>query len=330
MKKKFLATFLALVVGFSLQPVLAVSVASFEDVPAGAEYFEDVLYVYNEGIMDGVTPKLFNPGGALTRGVSVNALYRIAGSPDTSNLANPFNDVVEGGLYSDAVKWAAANQVISGYGDSKFGPEDSITRQDFGVMALKCLYLLNTDIVLTQQYIMFDDEADIMDYAKNAAQDIIKLGIIKTTENNAFNPQGNITRADAASIFHKFEGIAVPNQAAPIDTKIKAADSLLSEFVMDEAAATEVYTGQEVVFIGTISETARPKDNAPKTDVCYIVFNNFVDWNESDGVMCYFDSLVVDSVKVGDTVKVKGNFRNYEDNGVFKMLILGECELVQE
>jgi hypothetical protein len=302
MKKKISASFLALAMCFSLQSMPTFAAGNFEDVPADA---------------------------ALTRDVTVDTLYRSAGSPDTSGLTNPFNDVPEEGLYADAVKWAAANQIVSGYGGGKFGPEDNITRQDFAVMASRCLNLLNPNVALTQQYIIFADEADIADYAKNAAQDIIKLGIIKTTETNVFNPKGTITGAEAASMFRSFDEIAVPNQSAPADTKIKAADSLLSEFVTDETAATEIYTEQEVVFIGAISETARPKDNAPETDVCYIVFNHFIDWNEDDGVMCYFDSLVVDSVKAGDTVMVKGNFRGYADNGVFKTLTLGECELLE-
>ena len=57
----------------------------------------------------------------------VTVLYRLENEP--SAAAASFTDVVSGQYYTDAVAWANANGIVTGYGNGKFGPNDIVTRE---------------------------------------------------------------------------------------------------------------------------------------------------------------------------------------------------------
>jgi hypothetical protein len=88
----------------------------FADIKSSDWFYGDVEYVTTDNLMFGTStePMLFSPNMTLTRGMVVTVLYRIAGSPDVSGLTNPFDDVDEGKWYTDAVKWATTNGIVSG------------------------------------------------------------------------------------------------------------------------------------------------------------------------------------------------------------------------
>ncbi len=107
--------------------------SQFCDVPLGAWYANAVVWAADNNITSGVAPKIFNPGGTVTRGQVVTFLWRIEGSP--GGYPNPrFIDVVNGAYYADAVAWAKATGVTTGIGPGMFGPEQSMTRAQMVTM----------------------------------------------------------------------------------------------------------------------------------------------------------------------------------------------------
>jgi len=93
----------------------------FDDIKGVDWFYDSVMFAYAHGLMNGTSadPMLFSPNVPLTRGMIVTVLYRMAGSPDVSGLPNPFSDVPGDRYYADAVKWAAANGIVSGYGKAQ-------------------------------------------------------------------------------------------------------------------------------------------------------------------------------------------------------------------
>ncbi len=159
--------------------------------------------------MNGTGADTFSPDANLTRGMIVTILYRHAGETNVDSLENPFSDVEDGKWYSDAVKWAADSGVVNGIGGGLFAPDVNISRQDLAVILARYLDLLEINIPVTQQYVLFADEAEISDYAKNAIQLLNKLGIINGTGKDAngqtiIDPKGQATRAQAAAMLHRF------------------------------------------------------------------------------------------------------------------------------
>lgn len=105
----------------------------FADVPEGAWYEDGGRYVYENGLMAGVSASQFDPDGTTARGQLVTILWRLAGSPAADSPAD-FTDVAEGDWYAQGAAWAARWGVASGYGDGRFGPDDPITREQLAVM----------------------------------------------------------------------------------------------------------------------------------------------------------------------------------------------------
>ncbi len=100
----------------------------FTDVPAGAWYAGAVGYCCQQGIMNGTTASTFAPEETLTRAMLVTILWRQAQKPAVDYLMQ-FSDVPEDQWYSEAVRWAASEKLVSGYGDGRFGTHDPIAQE---------------------------------------------------------------------------------------------------------------------------------------------------------------------------------------------------------
>ena len=100
----------------------------FADVPESAWYYDEVQYVYENGFMLGMTEDTFAPEATLTRAMLVTILYRMAGEPEVTDRAS-FADVPAGCWYTDAVAWAKQTQISVGYDETRFAPNDAITRE---------------------------------------------------------------------------------------------------------------------------------------------------------------------------------------------------------
>ena len=96
--------------------------SKFEDVPAGAFYFDPVEWAVENGITTGATATTFNPNGNCQRAQVVTFLWRAAGSPEPTSTTNPFNDVKESDFYYKAVLWAVEKGITNGLTADTFGP----------------------------------------------------------------------------------------------------------------------------------------------------------------------------------------------------------------
>ena len=107
----------------------------FTDIPKESWYYDSVKYVSEAGIITGYNSETFGPFNNLTREQLVNILWRIEGRPDASDLENKFSDVPAETWYTDAIKWASANDIVKGHGGtSLFGVGENIIRQDLAIM----------------------------------------------------------------------------------------------------------------------------------------------------------------------------------------------------
>ena len=107
--------------------------AAFTDVPADAWYAGAVRYCRENGLMSGISDTIFAPEATLTRAMLVTILWRQAGKPVVNYLMR-FSDVPEGQWYSEAVRWAASEKLVAGYGDGRFGTDDPITQEQLDLI----------------------------------------------------------------------------------------------------------------------------------------------------------------------------------------------------
>lgn len=176
----------------------------FVDVNETDWFYNDVVYVYENSLMNGVETTVFSPNTATTRGMIVTILYRLEGKPAVSTEC-PFEDVIKGSYYEDAIAWAAENSIVGGYGDGNFGPDDNITREQMAAILYRYAKYKGIDVSIGENtdFMNYADSSEISEYAVSAMQWVCGVGIIKGSDGYLL-PTGNATRAQVAAILHRF------------------------------------------------------------------------------------------------------------------------------
>ena len=198
--KQILSVFLSAVMIFSMSSVSFAAVGDnvFADVNGNAWYAEAVQYVNDNGIMSGTGNNEFSPQENTSRAALAAVLYRAEGSP-AIDVQNEFADVDSDAWYTDAVSWASAEGIISGYGNGLFGINDPVTREQ--IAAILWRYAGSPDTASSEN---FADESSISSYAVNAVDWVRNNNIMSGKENNMFDPDGYATRAEIAMVLFHF------------------------------------------------------------------------------------------------------------------------------
>lgn len=174
----------------------------FNDVSYGDWYYNAVQFVYSKGIMDGVDYYKFAPNGTITRGMIVTMLWRMAGEPFEMPVTS-FTDVEIGRYYTTAVAWACRNGIADGMGESTFGPNDAITREELVTLMYRYAQYFGHSCIGTSIE-GFADAGSVSSYAYNAMCWAYKAGVVTGTTGSRLNPQGTASRAEAAQMIMSF------------------------------------------------------------------------------------------------------------------------------
>jgi len=176
----------------------------FGDILEGDWFYDDVVYMSTHRLMNGTSGSEFGPNTTITRAMAVTVLYRMAGSPDAATMPNPLSDVPGGAYFTDAVKWATANDIILGYPDGSFGPNDNISRQDLATILARYGSFAGISLTTTGGYPGFEDDANISGYAREAIEALVKSGVIEGKPGGIVDPRGDASRAEFAAMMHRF------------------------------------------------------------------------------------------------------------------------------
>jgi hypothetical protein len=192
--------------GINVIPGAAAWQNPFADVKDGDWYYDDVKYVYENGLFEGTGQTAFSPDTTMTRAMLVTVLYRLAhqGTQDGTTIENPFTDVPENAWYTGAVVWAYEKGIVSGVGDSRFAPEANVTREQTATLLYSYAQYAGITLPETTAYTAFADDAGTASYAKDAVAALVKAGIISGKPDNLFDPKGSATRAEVAAVLHRF------------------------------------------------------------------------------------------------------------------------------
>lgn len=174
----------------------------FNDVSYGDWYYDAVQFVYSRGIMDGVDYYKFAPNGTITRGMILTMLWRMAGEPFEMPVTS-FTDVEIGRYYTTAVAWACRNGIADGMGESTFGPNDAITREELVTLMYRYAQYFGHSCIGTSIE-GFADAGSVSAYAYNAMCWAYKAGVVTGTTGSRLNPQGTASRAEAAQMIMSF------------------------------------------------------------------------------------------------------------------------------
>lgn len=175
----------------------------FVDVPANDFYLDAVKFVYEKGLMNGITATTFGGSRTITRGQIVTILYRLSGSPAASNTSS-FQDVPADEYYAPAITWAASNAIVNGRNSTSFAPNDAITRQELAAI----LYRYTSFRGLTNNKLAnlsgYTDQGQVDGYAVTPMQWCVGNGIINGTSNTTLTPRGTAQRYQAAIMLMRY------------------------------------------------------------------------------------------------------------------------------
>ena len=175
----------------------------FTDVPVYGSWAHDGIdYCVESKLMNGTGGGLFNPDGTVSRAQLVTILYRAAGSPETK-CTGTFTDVPAGQWYSAAIEWAAENGVVQGIGNGKFGPDQSITREQIATI----LYRYEKEPAVTGNLDKFPDQGKVSTFSKNALIWATQEELINGVNMNGVTslaPKNNATRAQISAIIMRY------------------------------------------------------------------------------------------------------------------------------
>ncbi|MGI5970836.1 MAG: S-layer homology domain-containing protein [Oscillospiraceae bacterium] len=161
---------------------------------------EEIEFAVVHGLFAGTGINTFSPDIPMTRSMLVTVLYRLAGQPGVEG-SNVYSDVEDGTWYTDAVIWAAGEGIVSGYGDSIFGTNDIITRQDMVTILWRYMQYMGYDTDSEADLSMYDDAGSIAQYARSAMSWAVSIGLVSGTTNSALSPGSSASRAQVATIY---------------------------------------------------------------------------------------------------------------------------------
>ena len=175
---------------------------------------DDIAFVVNRGLFSGISATKFSPNTAMTRGMFVTALGRLANADVSAYKQSSFTDVKNDAYYMGYIEWASKNGIVSGVGNNRFAPDQSITREQMAVIMQNYAKVIGFTLPKVHAENTFSDSAKISAYAKDDVKQMQMAGVISGKNNNLFDPQGTATRAEVSAVLRRFVELAISSDTA--------------------------------------------------------------------------------------------------------------------
>jgi hypothetical protein len=175
----------------------------YGDVKSADWFFGAVKFISQNSLMSGTTAASFEPNAGMTRAMLVTVLYRMEGKPAVTGT-NSFYDVQSGQWYTDAVIWASANKIISGYGNGLFGTNDSVTREQLATTLYNYAKYKGNDVTKTADLGAYTDASSVSTWAGTGMKWAVSESLVTGTSATTISPTGNASRAQVAMTLMRF------------------------------------------------------------------------------------------------------------------------------
>ena len=189
----------------SLQTFERIQKYRFTDVSPQFWAYNSITKMTKEGFMSGYKNGTFKPNDPLSREEAASLFSKMIGEPPSIMLASSFTYITSDRWYSLAIESVARANIISGYGDKTYRPEQYMSRQEFAVVADKYLHYqgYRTEDPTALDNIHFSDQKFIAPWAQSSVRELALLGFINYSTTGLFNPEKYVTRSEAAEITYR-------------------------------------------------------------------------------------------------------------------------------
>lgn len=187
----------------ALQP--GASASQFADLTSGSWYYGGVRYVLENGLMTGTSARTFAPDRPVTRAMLVTILWRLAGEP--YGRVSPFEDVLPGSWYAQAVSWAYDKGIVTGVTATSFQPGAPVTRAQLCAILCRYAALTGKNTAASASLDAFIDRAQVSAYAEASVRWALQAGLLTGVGDGRLAPRSGATRAQLAVLLQRFAGL---------------------------------------------------------------------------------------------------------------------------
>ena len=193
----------SIVASGALQP--GASASQFTDLTSGSWYYDGVRYALEKGLMTGTSARTFAPDRPVTRAMLVTILWRLAGEP--YGRVSPFEDVLPGSWYAQAVSWAYDKGIVTGVTATSFQPGAPVTREQLCAILCRYAALTGKNTAASASLDAFTDRAQVSAYAEASVRWALQAGLLTGVGDGRLAPRSGATRAQLAVLLQRFAGL---------------------------------------------------------------------------------------------------------------------------
>lgn len=175
----------------------------FSDVAANAWYTDAVRYMKDHDIMNGTTDTTFAPNAALSRAMMAAVLYNMEGKPN-AEASDHFSDVAAGKWYSDAVNWAAENNIVSGLPNGTYAPNQALSREQMASILYRYAEYKGLAVEARADLDHFSDTDTISPWARDVVEWAVAEKLISGTTDTTLQPKTTANRAQVAAVLMNY------------------------------------------------------------------------------------------------------------------------------
>ncbi|WP_240758460.1 S-layer homology domain-containing protein [Lysinibacillus sp. SGAir0095] len=183
----------------SFGPKKAEAQTPFKDIK-GSNHYHAIVALYDAKVITGRTATEYKPNLTVTRGETAQFIVNALGINNNTSKNPGYSDVPTTNPYYNAIAILTEKGVVSGYGNGKYGPNDSLTRSQVATMLTKA-FELNVSTVSKTQFTDINNLKDpiILSYVQTLVDYGITVGTTKTT----FSPSMKLTRGHLATFLYR-------------------------------------------------------------------------------------------------------------------------------
>ena len=187
----------------ALQP--GASASQFADLTSGSWYYDGVRCALENGLMTGTSARTFAPDRPVTRAMLVTILWRLAGEP--YGRVSPFEDVLPGSWYAQAVSWAYDKGIVTGVTATSFQSGAPVTREQLCAILCRYAALTGKNTAASASLDAFTDRAQVSAYAEASVRWALQAGLLTGVGDGRLAPRSGATRAQLAVLLQRFAGL---------------------------------------------------------------------------------------------------------------------------
>ena len=193
----------SIVASGALQPGAPAS--QFADLTSGSWYYDGVRCALENGLMTGTSARTFAPDRPVTRAMLVTILWRLAGEP--YGRVSPFEDVLPGSWYAQAVSWAYDKGIVTGVTATSFQPGAPVTREQLCAILCRYAALTGKNTAASASLDAYTDRAQVSAYAEASVRWALQAGLLTGVGDGRLAPRSGVTRAQLAVLLQRFAGL---------------------------------------------------------------------------------------------------------------------------